>query len=251
MSNELKKLTKQEIAEVRDYIKKLELQKEGSTTANAPGFLTAGAWSGEEGGTGTNAIDVEDPQYSFSIKAPEQKSKNFVKLHEANYKTFKEDSTANEVQKVNRKILDVNRMLREISQALDHSIKLKTESAFDSSRYWKRTNEAILQMKVRLCEVNKKVSRLANLKEIAANSVKDKLVQLFNKAGIRVTAQDVDYNQVSSEVYEFDVLIAGEPYAIDYNKGALVYQDYNEEVQLGNINQEEEVVAKLTQIFKP
>jgi hypothetical protein len=244
-----RKLTKQEIAEVRDYIKKL--RKEGSTTAGVPGFLTAAAWTGEEGGDGTKAIDVEDPQYGFSIKAPEHPSKDFVKLYEANYKTFKEDSTASEVQKVNRKILEVNRMLREISQALDHSIKLKTESAIDNSRYWKKTNEAILKMKGRLGEVNKKVSRLANLKELAANSVKDRLVQLFNKAGVQIADQDVDFNQTAADQYEFDIMLNGEPIAIDYNRGELVYQDYDEEVSLGNLNQEQEVVAKLTQIFKP
>ncbi len=195
-------LTEEEKNEVRSYIKKL--RKEGSTTAGVPGFLTAAAWSGEEGGDGTNAIDVEDEQYSFSIKASEKKP-HFVKLDEANYKTFKEDSSLSEVQKVNRKVLEVNRMLREISQALDHSMKLKTESSLDNSRYWKKTNEAILKMKVRIGEVNKKVSQLANLKELAANSVKDKLVQIFNKAGLQVTAQDLDYNQIGSDWYEFDV----------------------------------------------
>lgn len=241
-------LTKEEISEIREYIKKL--RKEGSTTAGAPGFLTAAAWSGEEGGDGTKAIDVEDPQYGFSIKAPEKKSQNFVKLHEASYRTFKEDSTASEVQKVNRKILEVNRMLREISQALDHSIKLKTESAIDNSRYWKKTNEAILKMKARLGEVNKKVGALANLKELAANSVKDKLLKMLNTAGIAVSAEEIDFNQVSSDVYEFDVLIGGEPYAIDYNKGQFIYQDYDQDIDLGNINQEQQVIAKLAQIFK-
>jgi hypothetical protein len=242
------KLTEEEKNEVRSYIKKL--RKEGSTTAGVPGFLTAAAWSGEEGGDGTTAIDVEDEQYSYSIKASEKKP-HFVKLHEANYKNFKEDSSLNEVQKVNRKVLEVNRMLREISQALDHSMRLKTESSLDNSRYWKKTNEAILKMKVRIGEVNKKVSQLANLKELAANSVKDKLVQLLNRAGFNMTAQDVDYNQTAADQYEFDVMINGEPTAIDYRKGELIYQDYDEEISLGNISQEQEVVAKLTQTLKP
>jgi hypothetical protein len=242
------KLTEEEKNEVRSYIKKL--RKEGRTTAGVPGFLTAAAWSGEEGGDGTTAIDVEDEQYSYSIKASEKKP-HFVKLHEANYKNFKEDSSLNEVQKVNRKVLEVNRMLREISQALDHSMRLKTESSLDNSRYWKKTNEAILKMKVRIGEVNKKVSQLANLKELAANSVKDKLVQLLNRAGFNMTAQDVDYNQTAADQYEFDVMINGEPTAIDYRKGELIYQDYDEEISLGNISQEQEVVAKLTQTLKP
>lgn len=243
------KLSQQEIAEVRSYIRRL--RKEGSTTASAPGYLTAKAWSGEEGGDGTTAIDLEDPQYGFSIKAPEHPSKDFVKLYETSYKTFKEDNTASEVQKVNRKILEVNRMLREISQALDHSMKLKVESSIDNSRYWKKTNEAILKMKTRLGEVNKKVSKLANLKELAANSVKDRLVQFFNKAGIPIGDQDVDFNQTATDQYEFDIILNGEPVAIDYSRGDFVYQDYEQEVVLGNINREQEVIANLTQIFKP
>ena len=241
-------LTEEEKNEVRSYIKKL--RKEGSTTAGVPGFLTAAAWSGEEGGDGTTAIDVEDEQYSFSIKASEKKP-HFVKLDEANYKTFKEDSSLSEVQKVNRKVLEVNRMLREISQALDHSMKLKTESSLDNSRYWKKTNEAILKMKVRIGEVNKKVSQLANLKELAANSVKDKLVQIFNKAGLQITAQDLDYNQIGSDWYEFDVMMNGEPIAIDYKAGEVIYQDYDEDIRLGNFNQEQQLIQNITKEFNP
>jgi hypothetical protein len=241
-------LTEEEKNEVRSYIKKL--RKEGSTTAGVPGFLTAAAWSGEEGGDGTTAIDVEDEQYSFSIKASEKKP-HFVKLHEANYKTFKEDSSLSEVQKVNRKVLEVNRMLREISQALDHSMKLKTESSLDNSRYWKKTNEAILKMKVRIGEVNKKVSQLANLKELAANSVKDKLVQIFNKAGLQITAQDLDHNQIGSDWYEFDVMMNGEPVAIDYKAGEVIYQDYDEDIRLGNFNQEQQLIQNITKEFNP
>jgi len=246
--SKIQKLTEIEKNEVRKYIAKL--RKEGSNTANAPGFLTATAWSGEEGGDGTKAIDVEDEQYAFSIK-PDDKKQHIIKLQETSYKTFKEDSSLSGVQKVNRKVLEVNRMLREISQALDHSMKLKQESALDNSRYWKKTNEAILKMKTRIAEVNKKVSQLANLKELAANSVKDKLVQIFIKAGIPVTAVDVEYNQIGAENYEFDVMVNGEPIAIDYNRGDFVYQDYDEEVPLGNINQESDVITKLTQILKP
>jgi len=243
-----KKLTEEEINDVRNYIKKL--RKEGSTTAGVPGFLTAAAWSGEEGGDGTTAIDVEDEQYAYSIKASEKKP-HFVKLHEANYKTFKEDTSLNEVQKVNRKVLEVNRMLREISQALDHSMKLKQESALDNSRYWKKTNEAILKMKARIGEVNKKVSQLANLKELAANSVKDKLAQIFNKAGIQVTAQDLDYNQIGNDWYEFDVMMNGEPVAIDYKAGEIIYQDYDEDIRLGNFNQEQQLIQNISKEFNP
>jgi hypothetical protein len=141
-------------------------------------------------------------------------------------------------------------MLREISRSLDHSIKLKQESALDNSVYWKRTNEAILKINNRLAEVSKKARKLANLKELAASSVKAKLEQLFKKAGIQVTPQDIEYNQVGTEHYEFDVYLNGEPYAIDYQNGDLTFQDYDQEVVLGNFNQEADLIKNIAQTFK-
>ena len=40
-------------------------------------------------------------------------------------------------------------------------------------------------------------------------------------------------------------MINGEPHAIDYDKGQLIYQDYNEEVPLGGIDQPEEVIQNI------
>lgn len=242
------KLTKEELKELREYVKKL--REEGSTTAGVPGYQTPAAFTGKEGGDGTDVLDLEDDQYAYSEKPPKEK-KHFIKLREVSYKAFKEDATASEVQKVNRKILEVNKMLREISRALDHSIKLKNESSLDNSTYWKRTNEAILKISKRLSEVNKKARKLANLKELAATAVKDKLVQLFNKAGIQVKAQDIDYNQLGTDNYEFDVMIMGEPYGIDYKNGELIYQDYDKEVRLGNMAQEADLIKNIAQTLKP
>ena len=42
-------------------------------------------------------------------------------------------------------------------------------------------------------------------------------------------------------------MMDGEPIAIDYNKGQLIYQGYDEEIDLGNLNQEQDVIAKLSQ----
>jgi len=246
MSN--KKLTTEEINDIRAYIKKL--RKEGSTAAGAGAYDTPAAFTGDPNDDGTQTVDVEDPQYGYSIKA-KKTNKNFVPIHEASYKSFKEDPTANEVQKVNRKILEVSKMLREISRALDHSMKLKTESALDNSRYWKRTNEAILKISARLAEINEKASNLADLKELAASSVKTKLVDLFNKAGIQVKPEDIDHNQLGADWYEFDIMIEGEPYAIDYRSGELLYQAYDEEIRLGNMNQEQQLIQNIVKEFKP
>jgi hypothetical protein len=245
-----KKLTKEELEELRSYTKKkAKKMKEGSTNAGNPGYATPNAFVGDDTADGTTK-DIEQDQYAYSIKAP-KRHPDTIKLHEASYKSFKGDPNLSEVQKVNKKILEVNRMLREISQALDHSMKLKTESALDDSKYWKRTNEAILKISKRLTEINKKARKLANLKELAASSIKDKLVQLFNKAGIQISQQDVDYKQIGTDRYEFDMMLNGEPYGIDYNNGELVYQDYDKEVRLGNMNQELELIKTITQTLKP
>ena len=246
------KLTVRELEEVKLYVKKQskKLKKEGSTTAGVPGFQTPYAFSGEEDGDGTTAIKLTDPQYSFSIKAPKKKKHFIGKLNEVSYKNFKEDINTSEVQKVNGKILEVNRMLREISRCLDHSLKLKQESKLDNTKYWKRTNEAILKISSRLAEVNKKARKLANLKELEASSIKDKMVQLFNKAGLKVQAKDINYNKVGTDQYEIDVLLFGEPQGIDYKAGELLYQDYDKEVRLGNIKQEVELIKKIAQTFK-
>jgi len=246
-----KKLTKEEISELKRYIKEQskKLKNEGSTTAGVPGYHTPAAFTGNEDGEGAESFDYEDDQFAYSEKAPKT-HKHSIKLHEVSYKAFKQDGTVSEIQKVNKKILEVNKMLREISRSLDHSIKLKQESAMDNSIYWKRTNEAILKINQRLAEVGKKARKLANLKELAATSVRDKLVQFFKRAGMSITPQDIEYNQVGTEHYEFDVYLNGEPYAIDYQNGQLTFQDYDQEVVLGSINQEADLIKNITQTFK-
>lgn len=245
-----KTFTPKELYELKQFVKKQakKLKKEGSTTAGAPGYQTPAAFSGEEGGEGTSKVDLTQGQFAYSIKAPKKK-KNFIKLAEVSYKDFKEDRSANEIQKVNRKILEVNKMLREISRALDHSIRLKQESALDNSKYWKRTNEAILKINNRLAEVAKKARKLANLKEITANNIKTKLESIFKQANIPF--ESIDAQAAGSDSFMFDVWMHGEPYGIDYDKGVLVYQAPNKEVVLGNFDQEAEVIKNLTQIFKP
>lgn len=243
------KLTSQELSEIKKYIKKQskKLKSEGSTTAGVPGFQTPAAFSGEEGGDGTEKVDLTQGQFAYSIKAPKKKI-HFVKLHEVSYKAFKEDTNTNEVQKINNKILEVNKMLREISRALDHSIKLKQESSLDNTKYWKRTNEAILKINTRLAEVSKKARKLANLKEITGNNIKAKLESLLKQANIPF--EHIDYRSTGSDMFELDLWVSGEPYGIDYDRGVLTYQAPDKEVVLGNFDQEEEVIKNLTQIFK-
>lgn len=240
-------LSNRDISEVKKFIKKLK--REGSTTANVGGYATPKAFVGDSSAEGSEKATGADKAY---IIKPSKKKRNFIKIHEVSYKNFKQDESLSEVQKVNNRILEVSKMLREISQALDHSIKLKQESSLDNSTYWKRTNEAILKIHRRVNEVMKKTNKLANIKELAANSVKDKLVRLLSKAGIDVKISDIQHNQIGNEQYEFDIYINGEPHGIDYNNGDLTYQAMDDEIYLGNLKQQDEtIIGNIVKALKP
>jgi hypothetical protein len=238
-------LSENEKGIIKRFIKKLK--KEGSTTAGVPGYLTPNAFTGDPDAEGSSKAIGADK--AFIIK-PSKKKKNFIKIHEISYKNFKQDGSMTEVQKVNKRILEVGRMLREISQALDHSIKLKQESSLDNSLYWKKTNEAIIKINSRVSEITKKARKLANLKELTQASIKEKIVRLFNAAGFDVKEADVSSNQTGNEQYEFDIIINGEPFPVDYDRGMLTYQGFEEEVPLGNLNQQQEVIKALTKLVK-
>ena len=236
--------------DLRRFVKEqIRLMRSENTTGNVGSYDTPNAFSKNKDADEPSSFDVEDDQYAYSIKAPKE-TKNMVKLSELSYKNFKVDESRSSVQKVNSNILEVAKRLNEVSRMLNHSIKLKTEQKMTDNVHWKKTNEALVKMHKKLQELAEKANGLYNLSEATATTIKTTLVDLFTKAGMPIKLQDVDYNQVGTDHYEFDVMLMGEPQAIDYLKGELMYQGYNEEVLIGNIDQEDEVVKKLTQIFK-
>lgn len=240
-------LSKEEIQEIKRFVKKQSKKmKEGSTTAGVPGFLSAKAFSSDPDSEGTQNIDVTDDQYAYSVKAPKKKI-HFVKLHEVNYKEFKEDQSATQSQKINSKILEANRTLREISRALNHSLKLKQESTTDNVKYWKKTNEAIDKIRQRVAEINFKAGKLAGLKEGVSEDVEQKILNLIRQAGLQVQTQDTEYRILEAQ---FDIMINGEPHALNFNQGDLVYEGYDKDEPLGNIfTQPTEVVSNLKKLF--
>lgn len=243
-------MRKQEVNELRRFVKEqLKKMREGSSTANVASYSTPKAFVGNEDADEPTSFNVEDEQYAYSIKAPKEKV-NVIKLQEVSYNGFKRDQTRTSVQKINTNILEVAKRLGELSRMLDHSIKLKTEQKYANSIHWKKTNEALAKIHNRIQTLSEKANGLYNLNEATAQSIKDKLVDYFNKAGMRIRPQDIEYNQLGTDQYEFDVMILGEPQAIDYAKGLLTYQGYEKEEMLGNLDQEQEVITNLTKIFK-
>jgi hypothetical protein len=243
-------MKRQEKRELREFVKtQLKKMREGSTTGNVASYSTPRAFVGDPKADEPTSFEVEDDQYAYSIKAPKER-KNSIKLHEVSYKSFKTDGTRTSVQKVNQNILEVAKKLGEVSRMLNHSIKLKTEQKM-SNVHWKKTNEALVKIHQRIQELTDKANNLYDLKEATAQSIKTKLADYFTKAGMQVKPQDIDYHQLGNEWYEFDVMIMGEPQAIDYRNGEIFWQAYDEEIRLGNIGQEQELVQNITKEFKP
>ena len=93
------------------------------------------------------------------------KESTFIKMsrlmNEVSYRDFKKDPTSTPQQKVNRGIMEVNKMLAEMEKIVANNIKLKTEMGVDSSHFWKATGK-------RFSKINERMIRIANrLKELS------------------------------------------------------------------------------------
>jgi hypothetical protein len=82
-------------------------------------------------------------------------------LHETSYREFKKDPTSTPQQKVNRGIMEVNKMLAEIEKIVTNNLRLKTETGMQSGHFWKTTGR-------RFAKINERMLRVANrLKELS------------------------------------------------------------------------------------
>lgn len=245
-----------DINEIKKFIKKLSKKlKEGSTSDGAGAYSTPKAFVGDPNAEGSKkginastAFNVKPPKKKKFFIGYKDQGKHLSDIKEANYKEFKEDTSQPQHKKINQAILEINRKISEINRIIKHSTKLKNEAQIGDNKLWKRTNEALLKIHKRLNEANKKLKELANLKEIEVNSIKEKFLKLLTKTGTMVKVEDLDVVK-QGNVYVIDVYLNGEPYGFDLENDMLTYQDYDKEVQVGNINREQEVIPKLKAIL--
>jgi hypothetical protein len=119
----------------------------------------------------------------------------------------------------------------------------------DNNIHGKKTNEALKKMHHRISVLSEKANQLYNLTEATAQQAQKDLLALLNSVGdpqfSAIRPNDIDHNPIGADHFEFDVMLNGEPIAIDWDKGNLTYQDYSNEVPLGNINNPEEVIANI------
>jgi copper chaperone CopZ len=82
-------------------------------------------------------------------------------LEAVSYRDYKKDPTSTPVQKVNKGIAEVNRMLSEMEKIVNNNLRLKQEAGVDSSHFWKTTG-------TRFAKINERMTRISNrLKELS------------------------------------------------------------------------------------
>ena len=82
-------------------------------------------------------------------------------LNEVSYREYKKDPTSTPQQKVNRGIMEVNKMLAEIEKIVNNNLRLKTETGVQSGHFWKTTGK-------RFAKINERMLRVAHrLKELS------------------------------------------------------------------------------------
>ena len=87
--------------------------------------------------------------------------KELEALNEVSYRDFKKDPTSTPQQKVNRGIMEVNKMLGQMEKIVNNNLRLKTEMGVQSGHFWKATGK-------RFAKINERIVRIANrLKELS------------------------------------------------------------------------------------
>ena len=109
--------------------------------------------------------DEKDNAEQFGYKKVKQESmfmKMSKQLHEVSYRDYKKDPTSTPQQKVNRGIMEVNKMLGEMEKIVHNNLRLKTEMGVQSNHFWKATGK-------RFSKINERMIRIANkLKELSS-----------------------------------------------------------------------------------
>ncbi len=107
--------------------------------------------------TATDYELVKDSLYIRMMKSLNSSGQ----LNETSYRDYKKDPTSTPQQKVNRGIMEVNKMLGKMERIVNNNLRLKTEMGFQSNHFWKSTGN-------RFAKINERMTRIANrLKELS------------------------------------------------------------------------------------
>ena len=151
--------------------------EEMSTTAGVPGYQTPNAFqskpkSAKDKEKEEDTVDqagMTKVKKTNKIFKPMESKSTYKKMmaemygivNEISYREYKKDPTSTPQQKVNRGIMEVNKMLGEMEKIVANNLRLKTEMGVQSNHFWKSTGK-------RFSKINERMIRIANrLKELS------------------------------------------------------------------------------------
>ena len=146
---------------------------EMSSTGGVAGYMTPKAFGKADDDT-IEAMGMKRVKKTNKVFRPMESKSSYKKmmsemygvsepsLDEAvSYRQYKKDESASPSQKVNKGIMEVNRMLAEIEKVVHNNLRLKNETGVDSSQFWKQTS-------ARINKINERIVRISNrLKELS------------------------------------------------------------------------------------
>ena len=107
---------------------------------------------------GMKKTSVSDRHFESTYK---KMISTMEELQEISYRDYKKDPTSTPQQKVNRGIMEVNRMLSEMEKIVNNNLRLKMETGMQSGHFWKATGK-------RFAKINERMLRVAHrLKELS------------------------------------------------------------------------------------
>jgi|TARA_R110001583_G_scaffold14755_3_gene61533 hypothetical protein len=108
-----------------------------------------------------NTIVKKTNKHTTTESSYKRMMNQMMGINEVSYREYKKDPTSTPQQKVNRGIMEVNKMLGEIEKIVNNNLRLKTETGVQSGHFWKTTGD-------RFRKINERMLRVANrLKELS------------------------------------------------------------------------------------
>jgi len=140
--------------------------KESSTTGNVAGYDSPNAF-GKQSDKDIEVLGYKKvPKKDINMKEGKQSTyrkmmSSMHSINEVSYRAYKNDESATPVQKVNKGIQEVNKMIAEMENIVNLNLRLKTESDVNSSQFWKSTSKRFTKINERLIRISNKLKELS------------------------------------------------------------------------------------------
>lgn len=139
---------------------------EMSTTSSVAGYDSPNAF-GKQSDKDIEVLGYKKvPKKDMNVKEGKKSTyktmmSSMHSINEVSYRAYKNDASATPVQKVNKGIHEVNKMIAEMENIVNLNLRLKTESDVNSSQFWKSTSKRFTKINERLIRISNKLKELS------------------------------------------------------------------------------------------